>query len=343
MSTDSIRGDSSRRAGEPAIADVPCPVCLEPAGLLVATKDRRRRPLKSVSCLRCGLIRVDPLPTPADLALFYESEYRQSYKNVRQPKLKHVYRSGRLAVHRLHRLSRLLPPDAAVLDIGCGSGEWLYVLRASGRSALGIEPDPAYAEFGRRHYAVDIRTGSLWSRELPGRSFDCITLFHVLEHLPNPVQSLARLLPCVKDSGSIVIEVPNINSVHQHPAKRFHYAHVIAFTPDSLALTLSLSGWKLVELSLDRHERNLFAIARKSSGGAPPASAQPKLLSEHPPPIVSSPSRTIRYYLRPATYLRWFDRMSQFAGEYRSAWTARSPREVLERLVSPEHLPPPPR
>jgi len=175
-------------AGASIAVEIPCPVCTAAVGLVVATSDRHGRPLKTIACARCGLFRTDPLPAPSHLSQFHESEYRQDYKGVRRPKLKHVFRSGQLARDRLRRLGSYLGPCANVLDAGCGSGEWLYVLGAAGHSAVGIEVDPAYAAFGCQEYGVTIRTGPVFTADMPEQEFDCITMFHVLEHLPNPVQ-----------------------------------------------------------------------------------------------------------------------------------------------------------
>lgn len=280
-------------------------------------------------------MRVDPLPTPAELSHFHELEYRRDYKGVRTPKLKHIYRAGRLAVSRLERLSPHMATGATVLDVGSSSGEWLYLLGATGRLAQGLEVNPDYAGFGRREYGVEIQMGSIWDKDLPEQSFDMITMFHVLEHLPNPVQSLARLRRWSKVSGLFAVEVPNINSAHQHPAKRFHYAHPIGFTPESLSLALRLAGWVIVELSLDRHDRNILAIARPqtpaeqelaSSPAAPPAAI--------PHPIVDSWQASLGYYLRPSTYSRWLDRMLQFSGEFQAVRANRSPRQLLDHVAS---------
>lgn len=322
--------------GASTAATAPCPVCAENVGLVVASKDRQGSPLKTISCVRCGLVRIDPLPTPEELQRFYEREYRRRYKGVRQPKLKHVYRSGVLAAERLHRLAGHLREHAKVLDVGCGSGEWLYALGATGRRAVGIEADPAYSAFGRHEYGVEIRTGPLSAQVMPGEKFDCVTLFHVLEHLPNPVEVLEQIHRWTSDDSVLVIEVPNINSIHQHPGKRFHYAHVLGFTPESLAYTVHKSGWGLVEFSLDAYERNIFAIARKR-GSVETAEASGSWLGpngEPAIPLVSSMSATIRYYLRPSTYARWIKRIGQFAAEFRAIQPGLSARAVLQSALA---------
>jgi SAM-dependent methyltransferase len=313
--------------GGSVLAEVPCPVCAEETGVVVAIKDRRGRPLKNLSCVRCGLFRVDPLPSADEICRFHEVDYRQSYKGVRRPKLKHTYRSGVLAVERFRRLASRLGQVSRVLDIGCASGEWLYLLKLKGHSVAGIEADPAYAEFGRQEYGVEVRVGSVFDLDVPDLTFDCITMFHVLEHLPNPVAVLSRIHRWLKDDGVLVIEVPNMNSVHQNPAKRFHYAHVIGFTSESVIHAATRSGFEEVQSALDEYERNVFALFRKNPTGHPESPSRP------PNPLLASTSAAIRYYLRPSTYLRWIARMGQFAAEFRATGTGAKPREILRSLA----------
>jgi 2-polyprenyl-3-methyl-5-hydroxy-6-metoxy-1,4-benzoquinol methylase len=303
----------------------PCPVCGQFAAVLAGAADRRGRPLRTVACLSCGLFRSDPLPAAEELQRFYESQYRLEYKGVRRPKRKHVYRAAKLAALRRRWLGDALRPGETALDIGCGSGEWLYVLKSSGLSPTGIEIDAHYAEFGRQEYGVDIRTGSLWSVEMAA-AFDILTLFHVLEHLPNPVESLEHVRGWTKDGGLLAIEVPNAASPNQHPAKRFHPAHVVGFTPGSLALAVARSGWLLTHLFLDRHERNIFAMAR--NGGGNESQCPPRPLDG----VASAPPGAAAYYLRRNTYLRWLERMVQFSAEYGAAFRRSSPRQMVDWL-----------
>jgi len=319
------------QAHTPVVSQTQCPVCSEAACHFVSTKDRDGKPLKTVACTRCGLYRVDPLPSTAELSQFHEQEYRNSYKGVRQPKRKHLYRSAMLAVTRLKRLAPHLGQRASVLDIGCASGEWLYMLGTQGHSALGIEVDGGYAAFGRSEYGVDIRSGSVHTFGGPDHAVDCITMFHVLEHLPDPLSALRRIHSWLKPGGRFVIEVPNVASLCQHPAKRFHYAHVVGYTPASLAYAVRESGWRIVELTLDQYDRNILAVLQKPSESNQESASEPVQPSFQPAPVVpSSPSATIQYYLRPSTYVRYFARMKQFGVEYGVARKSLTPREILD-------------
>ena len=315
-------------------ADVPCPVCEEVLGQVIAHHDRNGEPLKTVGCTRCGLMRTDPLPTGEDLRHFYQSEYRRSYKGSHRPKAKHICRAALLAAERLRRLSSQMADAVKVLDIGCASGEWLYLLQERGHTVTGVELDPAFGEFGRLEYGVDIRTEPVESLQLPVDGFDRITMFHVLEHIPDPVETLKSIHRWLSTDGLFIVEVPNVNSPHQNPAKRFHYAHVVGFTKESLATAFERSGWECLELSLDRYERNILAIVRRRQATETADPGLRRWPDAPPAPLVTSQAALARYYLRPTTYLRWLERMSQFLAEFRLVSKGKTPREVLQAVAS---------
>lgn len=297
----------------PYIPQSPCPVCIQSRTTLASRRSRRREPLLTVACNDCGLFRNDPLPTSEELRRFHEVDYRESYKGVRTPKARNVYRSARLAKHRLGQLRRWLPASARILDVGSGSGEWLNVLQQAGHRVSGVEADPFYGEFARRQYGVEVETAGILDLTLPENSLDVITMFHVLEHLPNPVAVLQRLHGWLRPGGLLIVEVPNTNCLHQHPAGRFHSAHVIGFTAESLDYAGQAGGWQRLELSLGDHDRNLLAVFRKPEAGE--AIAPPALPKTLPSPLLTTPATVLRYYFRASTYTRWLARMAQFAGE----------------------------
>ena len=83
-----------------------------------------------------------------------------------------------------------------VLDLGCGSGEWLDKMTRLGWRTQGVEPDPAAAEIARRG-GHEVFCGTFEEAALPGGSFDAIVMSHVIEHLANPAATLrecARVL-----------------------------------------------------------------------------------------------------------------------------------------------------
>ncbi len=98
-----------------------------------------------------------------------------------------------------------------LLDVGCGSGEFLNRARSCGWEVVGVEIDPKAVEVCRRH-GIDVRAGSIDSLDIRRERFDGITIRHVIEHLHDPIAMLAICHKLLKPEGWIWIETPNINS-----------------------------------------------------------------------------------------------------------------------------------
>jgi SAM-dependent methyltransferase len=99
----------------------------------------------------------------------------------------------------------------SVLDVGCGSGNFLRCMKEKGFSAFGIEPSGSGSEYAREAHGVDIYRGMIedYLSASSGRTFDVITLLNVLEHLTNPVQILLRLSRVLSSDGVMAIVVPD--------------------------------------------------------------------------------------------------------------------------------------
>jgi len=309
----------------------PCFLCSQRRVELLGLTARDGSALKSVVCLGCGLVHSDPIPSEAELRSFYQSSYRSCYKGVRQPKLKHVARAGNLAMDRYWRISRYFQPGGRALDVGCGGGEWLYLLKRTGIPVIGIETDPQYAGFARNMLGLDVQEASVCEASFPAESFSLITLFHVLEHLRDPVEALRQCLGWLRSGGHLVVEVPNLASRHQHPATRFHRAHLHGFVPLTLALAGRKAGAHLVELKTDRFDRNITAVFQKPSSPEPfrlPSGEQ-----------VSTVASTLRkhsvaaYYSSPVTYARFALRIFQFAHEQAATCGKKHPRQILDTAM----------
>jgi SAM-dependent methyltransferase len=302
---------------------------------LISSRARDGSSLNSVVCFGCGLLRSDPMPAVSELRRFYQSGYRMSYKGVREPKPKHVARAGHLAAARLRELSRYIRPPDRVLDIGSGAGEWLYLLKRQGISATGLDPDPGYAAFARRELSVEVVAGLVDEVEFAPQSFQVVTLFHVLEHLRDPVRVLKQCLGWLSDGGNLIVEVPNLASPHQHPHKRFHPAHLFGFVPATLALAARKAGGYPLEVRTGPFSRNITAVITKSETPATAAMPSPADLAG----VLASvkPRTLLGYHASPATCYRFGLRMLQYAREQREVWRGPRPRQILDAIMP--HVP----
>jgi len=198
-------------------------------------------------CAGCGLVFQWPSPDEAELARYYEEQYRDEYGD---PAVDERYRADLEGARaRRSRLSSLLRPDTRVLEVGCGSGAFLDVIRPDVKEVAGVEPDAASRMFLERTLRLLVWPGvaEVWRA---GRVFDLVVLFHVLEHVPRPVEFLRTLRRIMPPQGHLVAEVPNVDdalvAVYKVPAfLRFYYqkAHLFYFSHATLTAVMEQAGF----------------------------------------------------------------------------------------------------
>jgi len=188
-------------------------------------------------CTQCGHVQQLNIPSFSELETYYSHHYRGDYKAVHVPKKKHVHRAGRVALERLEMLRAFQGDRRSLLDVGAGGGEFVYLAIKRGWDATGIEPNLGYSEFARKEYGVEVRTGSL-NDEASGR-VDVVTMFHVLEHMPDPLTSVQRVYERLTPQGLFFVEVPNLIQKDSSPHNIFFKAHVQYFNKDTLLFSAS--------------------------------------------------------------------------------------------------------
>ncbi len=191
-----------------------------------------------VTCQSCGLSYTWQPPMPSQLANYYPAGHQQA-----KPAAYEIADVGP-RVATLCRLAGNKP--ARILDVGCGKGLVLAELAKLGWTVQGTELDAVSASVALS-LGVTVATQALECCRFEPQSFDMITFFHSLEHLPNPILVLRAAQRLLKPNGLLVIEVPNFASPYARMFKGdwFHLdvpRHLSHFDPGSLRHLLSLSG-----------------------------------------------------------------------------------------------------
>ena len=193
------------------------------------------QPLAVAVCTDCGLVQQVDFPSDEALRIYYSHHYRQDYKQTLVPKLKYVRRAGLVALERIEHLQTLglgrLPQSW--LDVGAGGGEFVYLARRAGFDASGIEPNLGYSDYARRAYGVEVRTAQL--DEVDQGPYGLISLFHVFEHMADPLAVMRRLHGLLDDGGLLFIEVPNLLQQDASPHNVYFKAHLFYYSCDTAA------------------------------------------------------------------------------------------------------------
>lgn len=170
---------------------------------------------KNYLCRSCGLV-FTPQGMRTVASDFYKKDgYFEKSANIGYRKIffsKSLF--AKLAKERLLRMQRVFSDfdfsGKKVLDVGCGYGHLLYILKKKyGCEVLGIEPSAEAAKTGGRVFGISIKPVLLEEFSSPSR-FDVVLCSHVLEMVDNPVLFLQNLKGLMKDNGVLYIEVPNI-------------------------------------------------------------------------------------------------------------------------------------
>ena len=193
-----------------------CPACGAPAGdsREINRTDVRHGngPPLSIRLIECGCghVFINHQPTWEELSPFYQTDYHVFADPV--PLAVGVER----LLARKHRGDRLnhalVVPGGRYLDVGCGIGEMVAGMARLGMEAEGVEPSQA-ALNRAQSLGLKIHLGMLHNAQFPDARFDSLSLYHVLEHTPDPVAILAECRRILKPSGEIVVGVPNFESL----------------------------------------------------------------------------------------------------------------------------------
>ena len=238
-----------------------CPVCLNPStsrhpftgrDLLFETTDRT---FGFRTCGECRSLFIDPAPREEELAGFYPSRYWWSAASGHLNKLENFYRRIALRDHLafVAKAAKALPNNrnsVRLLDVGCGGATLLGTLRAKGFEVLGFDASPEAAAIAKADHSVEVITGRrLQDASFPDAAFDVVTLFHVMEHVPDPRDLLAEVRRILNPGGRAVLQVPNIDSWQFRLFGIRWYGldvprHVINYSSQSIRQLLLDSGFR---------------------------------------------------------------------------------------------------
>ncbi len=163
-----------------------------------------------VRCRSCSLVFVNPRPSPQLILRSYADSEDPTFVAQNDERIKTF---GRTINHVLGRMGKRSGEGMRLLDVGSAGGAFLVAARDVGFEALGVEPSRWMADFGRRTYGLNIQAGILRPGMFPSDSFHVVTLWDVIEHVPNPHELLELVHHVLKPDGWLVVNFPDIGTV----------------------------------------------------------------------------------------------------------------------------------
>lgn len=200
---------------------------------------------------RFGFLETYPAPLPDKLTEYYKTEDYISHTDTKRNLFEKVYHFVRsLALKRkLNLINSFSTEEKKLLDIGCGTGDFLQTIQQDNWMVSGIEPDKNARQIANsktNNVVSDIDQMTLFE----SHSFDVITLWHVLEHLPNLDEQISMLKRLLKKKGTLVIAVPNFKSFDANYYKEFWAAydvprHLWHFSQEAIQSIFERNSFKI--------------------------------------------------------------------------------------------------
>ena len=223
-----------------------------------------------------GFYQITPVPTKEEITKFYADEfYTGEYKNFNDSSLEvqmsdpEFYEGHWNDIYEnIIEIDNSLKNDCSILDVGCGWGLALSLFKKKGFECFGFDPAIEAVEYGKKK-GLNLKHAGLDGMDVfDKKKFNVITLFNVLEHLPEPEKSIKQIKEILKPNGILVIDVPNEFNEFQTAGRDVHNLndwwvappnHLNYFSNTSLSNLLNHLGFK-VKISESSFPLELFLL-----------------------------------------------------------------------------------
>jgi len=211
-----------------------------------------------VRCRRCGLIYLQSRPTPQEIGRYYPPEYSPYRGAIQDERFFLVRWARRRTILRRCRVVEQVSPrvPGRILDVGCSTGIFLDAMREGGWETQGIDLSPQAVEYARQRLGLQVFQGQLLEAQLPPNFFDVVTLWDVLEHTFDPLETLREVNRLLVEGGIVELTLPHWESFDRRLFGREWIGydcprHLFIFSRPVLRNLLEKSGFYLVQARCD--------------------------------------------------------------------------------------------
>jgi 2-polyprenyl-3-methyl-5-hydroxy-6-metoxy-1,4-benzoquinol methylase len=212
-----------------------------------------------VECIDCGFRFTNPRPDEKEIIRYYDSPDYIAHDTGNRTLVQTIYTTLRkYTLRNKYSIVKKSSPGNALLDIGCGTGEFLNYCRKKNFTTTGIEPNEKARNFARKEFGLTVFNETELDNLSPA-TFDVITMWHVLEHVHKLNERMHRIYQLLKPDGALIIAVPDSDSWDAVKYKDFWAAydlprHLYHFTQHSLGKLAHKNGFSIdvvIPLKLD--------------------------------------------------------------------------------------------
>lgn len=205
----------------------------------------------------CGLVFVTPQPARALIEQAYDAEYYAPWEGQARCR-------ARIWQRRIERVEALVSPPGRLLDVGCGTGDFLRVARPRGWDVSGTEISP-YATKAAGAEELPVIEGEVWEAGFPSEAFDVVTCWHVIEHVASPRRVVEEIHRVLRPGGWLVLATPNLEDhifrvayvlarrrrppLFEPDERELHLFH---FTPRTLRTLVASAHFEVAAVGFDR-------------------------------------------------------------------------------------------
>ena len=217
-------------------------------------------------CHHCGCTYTNPRPTSTELSKYYPSAYYGIDGQRFRGGLEKVVRFFRQQL--ADKICQQYPGRGRVLEVGSGRGTLLAELVRRGWQAVGTEYSVEMAQASFNNLGVKVFPApDLLQCQFESGSFEVVVCYHVLEHLPTPLETLSEISRIIHPKGLLIIAVPNFGGLVSRLSQKNWFAldvprHLYHFTPTTLTEILDRTGFKISQSTTLSLEQDIFGFAQ---------------------------------------------------------------------------------
>jgi len=176
-------------------------------------------------CLKCGLLFTEPRPNAEEIGKYYQSEEYYSHQENKTGFIPRIYETVKgFNLKKKYKMATIGMAKGKMLEIGCGAGDFLKTMEQHGWQCTGIEPSEEAKVIAKKKVKAELLNPEDIGT-LQDKSFDLITMWHVLEHVDDLKEEIRHLQRLLKKGGRLVLALPNFKSADAQYYKEYWAAY----------------------------------------------------------------------------------------------------------------------